>query len=101
MYYYYAACALLGQCDALRDKRLPELGVILEDQDGRTVVKYVGREEALREKVKKDHMLEEKQRLKEEQKKKQEGAKVSRREGASEAPYTHITHIYTFRKRLR
>lgn len=45
----YAATALLQLCDDLRDSELPELGVLLEDRDGQTVVKYLGKEAALRE----------------------------------------------------
>lgn len=41
---------LLAECDQLRDKTLPELGVRIEDKEGTTVVKLVGREAALREK---------------------------------------------------
>lgn len=67
---------LLSVCDELRDTRLPELGVLLEDKEGRTTVKYVGREEALKEKEKQIQALAEKQRLKEEQKIKQEELKV-------------------------
>ncbi len=40
---------LLELCDRVRDDQLPELGVILEDKEGHTVVKLVGREAALRE----------------------------------------------------
>lgn len=47
--FYYAATALLQLCDDLRDNELPELGVLLEDKEGQTVVKYVGKEAALRE----------------------------------------------------
>ena len=72
-----AARVLLDKCDELRDDTLPALGVLLEDQDGRTVVKYVGREEALREKAEKERLLQEKRLLKEEQKRKQEEARVS------------------------
>ena len=67
---------LLSLCDDLRDKRLPELGVLLEDKEGRTVVKYVGREEAIKEREKQMQLSAEKQRLKEEQKRKQEELKV-------------------------
>ncbi len=73
----FVAHELLAKCDVLRDDQLPSLGVILEDQDGRTVVKYVGREAAQREKEKKEKLMEEKRRQKEEAKKKQEEAKVS------------------------
>ena len=61
----------------LRDEQLPALGVLLEDQDGRTVVKYVGKEEAQREKEKKERLMEEKILQKEEQRRKQEEARVS------------------------
>ena len=44
------ATSLLQLCDGLRDDQLPELGVLLEDREGHTVVKYVGREVALKEK---------------------------------------------------
>ena len=40
---------LLELCDSVRDVELPELGVILEDKEGHTVVKVVGRVAALRE----------------------------------------------------
>ena len=40
---------LLKLCDTVRDVELPELGVILEDKEGHTVVKVVGKEAALRE----------------------------------------------------
>ena len=41
--------ALLGECDQLRDETLAELGVRMEDKEGTTVVKLVGREAAIRE----------------------------------------------------
>lgn len=44
------AVEVLAECDSLRDDRLPELGVRLEDrEDGPPAIKLVGREEALRE----------------------------------------------------
>ena len=36
-------------CDRLRDETLAELGVRMEDKEGTTVVKLVGREAAIRE----------------------------------------------------
>ena len=41
--------ALLRECDVLRDETLVELGVRLEDRDGRSVVKLVGKEAILEE----------------------------------------------------
>lgn len=42
---------ILMECDLLRDEKLPEVGIRLEDREtGPSVVKLVGREEALREK---------------------------------------------------
>ena len=46
---FNAATSLLQLCDVLRDEKLPELGVLLEDKEGHTVVKYVGKEAAQRE----------------------------------------------------
>ncbi len=67
---------LLLACDELRESRLPELGVLLEDKEGRTVVKYVGKEEAIKEKEKQVQTLKEKQRIKEELKREQEELQV-------------------------
>lgn len=67
---------MLNLCDELRDQQLPELGVLLEDQDGQTVVKYVGRVTALKEKEMKAQAIAEKQRLKEEHRRKEEELKV-------------------------
>ena len=67
---------MLALCDNLRDERLPGLGVLMEDQGGRRVLKYVGKEFALKEKEKKALALAEKQRNKDEQKKKEEELKV-------------------------
>lgn len=36
-------------CDSLRNKSLPEVGVVLEDKEDHTVVKVVGKEAALKE----------------------------------------------------
>ena len=63
-------------CDEFRDQRLPGLGVLLEDRDGHTVVKYVGKDVASKDKEKKAQELAEKEKLKEEMKRKQEDAKV-------------------------
>ena len=46
----HVATALLQLCDKLRDDHLPDLGVILEDKEEHTVVKYVGKEAGRREK---------------------------------------------------
>lgn len=67
---------MLKFCDELRDNQLPSLGVLLDDQDGRAVIKYVGKEEASKERERLVQAAEEKKRLKEEKKKKQEEAKV-------------------------
>lgn len=75
----FADQKLLVLCDELRDQKLPDLGVLLEDKDGRTVVKYVGKELAMREREKQAQDLAEKQRIKGEQKRKQEDSKVSAR----------------------
>ena len=45
----YTDGALLEMCDTLRNKSLPEVGVVLEDKDGHTVIKLVGKEAALKE----------------------------------------------------
>jgi len=68
---------LLEKCDELRDERLPLLGVLLDDREDRTVVKYVGKEAALRERSNKEQAMEEKRRLKEEARRKQEEARVN------------------------
>ena len=44
------ATSLLKLCDGLRDDQLPELGILLEDREGETVVKFVGKEAGRREK---------------------------------------------------
>ena len=77
---------LLALCDELRDQKLPELGVLLEDKDGRTVVKYVGKELALQEREKLAQAQEEKQRMKEEQKRKQQEMQVRTVAGNSLVP---------------
>lgn len=77
---------LLALCDHVRDERLPELGVLLEDKDGRTVVKYVGKEVAIKEKEMKALALDEKQMKKDEQRKKQDELKRAREAAAAVAP---------------
>ena len=42
--------SLLGMCDALRNETLVELGVRLEDKEGTSVVKLIGKEAILKEK---------------------------------------------------
>lgn len=45
------ATEILNECDLLRDEKLPEIGVRLEDRDtGPSAVKLVGKDEALKEK---------------------------------------------------
>ena len=75
---YFIANRLLTLCDKLRDEKLPEQGVLLEDKDGRTVVKYVGKEMALKEKQMKAKILAEKLRSKEEERRKQDKLKVGK-----------------------
>ena len=48
--YVAIATSLLKLCDGLRDDQLPELGILLEDREGETVVKFVGKEAGRREK---------------------------------------------------
>jgi cysteinyl-tRNA synthetase len=43
----------LQQCDNLRDNVLPDLGVLMEDQAGRTVIKLCDRETLMEEKKQK------------------------------------------------
>ena len=40
-------------CDNLRDNVLPELGVLMEDQSGRTVIKLCDKEQLMEEKKQK------------------------------------------------
>ncbi|XP_071452859.1 cysteine--tRNA ligase, cytoplasmic [Hetaerina americana] len=66
------ATAILEECDKLRDETLPNLGVRLEDHEGRgAVVKLVDRETLMREreakKAAEDEKLAEKERKKAEQ----------------------------------
>lgn len=59
---------ILEFCDILRDTKLPELGVRLEDREGKpSAIKLVDKETLLKEKQDKDHQKQ----LKEESKKKQ------------------------------
>lgn len=78
--YNFIAHRLLTLCDELRDEKLPEQGVLLEDKDGRTVVKYVGKEMALKAKQMKTKILAEKLRSKEEERRKQDKLKVGQME---------------------
>ncbi len=79
----YIGQPLLTLCDQVRDDTLPGLGVLLEDKSGRTVVKYVGKEMALKEKERKTKELVEQQKLKEAHKQKLEEAKVHSYSGTS------------------
>ena len=74
------ARVLLEKCDKLRDENLPALGVLLDDRENRTAVKYVGKEAALKERRNMEEALEEKRRLKEENRRKEEEARVGWRE---------------------
>jgi len=87
------------ECDVLRDKVLPELGVRLEDKTAnQTCVKLVDRQTLLREQEQKEKMAEakeaeklKKQKLKElqdaqrEAKKKQKEEQKARQQAANEA----------------
>ncbi|XP_064401843.1 cysteine--tRNA ligase, cytoplasmic-like [Halichondria panicea] len=77
---------LLKLCDSVRDVELPELGVILEDKEGHTVVKVVGKEAALREREALLEAQADKIRIKAQQKAKQEAAKAARDAVAAVAP---------------
>ncbi|KAL5497322.1 hypothetical protein EMCRGX_G013781 [Ephydatia muelleri] len=78
--------ALLNECDVLRDEKLIELGVRMEDKDGLTVLKLVGKEELLKEREQAKQMELERQRLKDEQKLKAEEKKRQKEAQASIPP---------------
>jgi cysteinyl-tRNA synthetase len=60
---------ILKECDLLRDEKLPELGVRLEDRSGNsTVVKYVGREVMRKEKEMRERLEQEREAEKVKQK---------------------------------
>uniref|UniRef100_UPI00358F0329 cysteine--tRNA ligase, cytoplasmic n=1 Tax=Myxine glutinosa TaxID=7769 RepID=UPI00358F0329 len=73
---------VLELCDKLRDDRLPQLGVRLEDREGEaTVVKLVEREVLLKEREEKKKLEEEKQQKREEaarRQQEQEAAKLAK-----------------------
>lgn len=77
---------LLRVCDDLRDHKLAELGVRMEDREKGTVVKIVGREAIMREREMERQAQEERVRAKEEQKRKMEEAKRQREEQAAIPP---------------
>lgn len=54
------ATAILQLCDELRDEILPNLSVRLEDKEGMSVIKYVDREELMREREDKKRREEQK-----------------------------------------
>lgn len=67
---------LLELCDSFRDDVLPELGVRLEDHEGApTVVKVVGKEVLMAEKLEKKRIEEKKREEKERKKREEEEAK--------------------------
>ncbi|XP_074660853.1 cysteine--tRNA ligase, cytoplasmic-like isoform X2 [Tubulanus polymorphus] len=65
---------ILKLCDTVRDETLPDLGVRLEDIEGRTVIKLVDKETLMKEKEERLR-LEEQKRI-EKEKKKQEAEKA-------------------------
>ncbi|XP_064472265.1 cysteine--tRNA ligase, cytoplasmic-like [Ornithodoros turicata] len=70
---------LLDLCDSFRDDVLPELGVRFEDHDGTpTVVKIVGRETLMAERLEKKKMEEKKREEKERRKREEEEARKER-----------------------
>uniref|UniRef100_A0A8C4R1K5 Cysteine--tRNA ligase, cytoplasmic n=2 Tax=Eptatretus burgeri TaxID=7764 RepID=A0A8C4R1K5_EPTBU len=73
---------VLELCDKLRDDRLPQLGVRLEDREGQaTVLKLVEREVLLKEREEKKRLEEEKQQKREEaarRQQEQEAAKLAK-----------------------
>ncbi|CAH1394990.1 unnamed protein product [Nezara viridula] len=66
---------ILEFCDILRDTKLPELGVRLEDREGKpSAIKLVDKETLLKEKQEKEHQKQ----LKEESKKKQQALQAEK-----------------------
>lgn len=66
---------ILEFCDSLRDTKLPELGVRLEDREGKpSAIKLVDKETLLKEKQEKEHQ----KLLKEESKKKQQALQAEK-----------------------
>jgi len=78
---------VLTLCDNLRDNVLPELGVVLEDQEGRTVVKLCDREVLMKERAEKLQMAERKKA--EEAKRKQELERAKAEKEAKKAIPPH------------
>lgn len=72
---------ILIMCDKLRDEILPEIGVRLEDVDGKpTAIKFVGREAILREKKAKAKAEADKLAEKERKKRELEQARAKKEE---------------------
>jgi cysteinyl-tRNA synthetase len=67
---------LLRVCDELRDRKLGDLGVRMEDKEEGTVVKVVGRDAIQRERELERQVQQEKAKAKAEQKRRLEEAKV-------------------------
>lgn len=80
---------ILKACDDLRDYRLPDLGVKLEDQEGgeAPVIKFVDKETLLKERQQQMEEQEKKKRAKEEAKRKQEAEKAAKEAKARIPPW--------------
>jgi cysteinyl-tRNA synthetase len=77
---------LLRVCDELRDRKLGDLGVRMEDKEEGTVVKVVGRDAIQRERELERQVQQEKAKAKAEQKRRLEEAKRQREEQAAVPP---------------
>ncbi|KRY31111.1 Cysteine--tRNA ligase, cytoplasmic [Trichinella spiralis] len=81
--------ALLKECDRIRDEILPNMGVLLEDRKGHTVVKLVDPETLAREREQKVRL--EKERLAEKEKKEaQSAAKKAEKERLQRMPASEL-----------
>ncbi|XP_048585509.1 cysteine--tRNA ligase, cytoplasmic-like isoform X2 [Nematostella vectensis] len=80
---------ILKACDDLRDNKLVDVGVLLEDQEGdqKAVIKFVDRETLLKERQQKLEEQAKKQRQKEEAKRKQEEEKAAKEAKARIPPW--------------
>ncbi|ODM96238.1 Cysteine--tRNA ligase, cytoplasmic [Orchesella cincta] len=84
--------SILKACDEIRDQKLPDLGVRLEDHEGcPTVVKYVGKEVMMKEKEMKERLEKEKEA--EKQRKKLEQLKLQQEKDAQK----RIPHFEMFK----
>ncbi|TMS37227.1 hypothetical protein L596_004202 [Steinernema carpocapsae] len=86
--------AILKLCDDLRDEVLPELGVLLEDKDGQTSVKFVDPKELLRERELKKQAeaakLAEKQKREKERQEKEAQKRVNPKDLFTKGPEAHL-----------